>query len=175
MIILKKSNKFSLVNLKKFKLKKEYLFLAKFFVVYFFLSTIINIIDLSFFTNFLAFLSGSYSGLSFFQNKIFLDNFVFVITNSCTGLVSASILASIVFALKKPALFEKIKLFVFGFLLLLVINFFRILGIIFLAKLGIDPNLTHVVSWFVMSFFILLIWYYTTKAVVKLKSFNELL
>ena len=154
--------------------QKLLLFLAKFFVIFFLLSQLVELIDLSFLTNFLAKVSASFLGLDFLANQIFIDGAVFIVTNSCTGLISASILGAIIFALKKPSMFNKFKLFLFGTLLLLVVNVFRIIFILYFAKIGLDANLIHELTWYLMSGIIILIWYYCMEKVYEIKNFNLL-
>jgi exosortase/archaeosortase family protein len=155
---------------------KILIFLIKFFAIFFILSTIIEAMDLTFLTNFLAFITANYMGLAYKASIIFAQNHTFIVSNSCTGLVSASILASVIFALNRPKLPQKIKLFIFGALLLLVINVFRIFLILFSAEIGIlDPDFVHTITWFLMSGLILIIWYYGTKKLAKIKDFSELI
>jgi exosortase/archaeosortase family protein len=159
-----------------FKKNKLLVFLIKFFTIFFVLSFIIEKLDLTFFLNIITSISANCLGLEFLGNKIFIERAVFIVTNSCTGLVSASILAAVIFALKKPKMHQKLKLFVFGTLLLVVINIPRIILILFVASIGVmDPDLIHTITWFLMSFMILGVWYFGTKYVSKIKEFNELL
>ncbi|MFA5763663.1 MAG: hypothetical protein WC915_02535 [archaeon] len=167
-----KKNKFY----NKLMKNKMLIFLVKFFILFFVLSELINFLDLSFFLNIITKISASYLNLQFIGNQIFIGSNIFIVTNSCTGLVSASILAAVIFALKKPKIHQKLKLFIFGTLLLLVINVPRIILILFIAKAtSIDPDLVHTLTWFLMSFIILIIWYFGTKSVAKIKEFDELL
>ena len=154
---------------------KIIIFLIKFFLIFFILSNIIESLDLSFLTNFLAFISASYAGLAFKGSYIFAKEHIFLVTNSCTGLVSASILAAVIFALSKPKLAKKVKLFIFGLLLLLVINVFRIMLVLFSAIIGLNPDIIHTITWFIMSGIVLLIWYYGTKKIDKINDFSELM
>ncbi len=175
-----KNNFFNKLNenklYKKFKKNKMLVFLIKFFAIFFVLSNLINILDLTFLLNIITKISANYLSLQFAGNQIFVNTSVFIVTNSCTGLVSTAILAAVIFALKKPKIRQKLKLFIFGTLLLLVINVPRIILILFVAKVGsIDPDLVHTLTWFLMSFLILIIWYFGTKSVTKIKDFSELL
>jgi exosortase/archaeosortase family protein len=159
---------------KYFGEKKLFLFLIKFFIIFFILSTLVGFVDLSFFTNYLTFLVGKMAGAVFVGNVIFVEEASFVVSNYCTGLMSASILAAIIFALKKPELREKIILFLFGLCLLLVINVPRLLLVVVAAQSGFDAELVHSITWFIMSALILAIWYYGTKTLAK-KEFSGLL
>ncbi|MBT4192536.1 MAG: archaeosortase/exosortase family protein [Candidatus Diapherotrites archaeon] len=160
---------------KKFNSNKPAIvFLIKFFIIYFVLSTIISLLDLSLITNYLAMLTASMLGLEFIGNIIFVDSVRFIITNYCTGLMSGAILASIIFALKRPELKQKLLLFLFGFCLLLIINIPRLLLVLVSAKVGFDAEIVHTITWFVMSGIILVIWYYGTKSITK-NDFNKLL
>jgi exosortase/archaeosortase family protein len=154
--------------------KSVILFLIKFFIIYFVLSVIISLLDLSFITNYLAMLTASILGLEFAGNIVLVEGTRFVITNYCTGLMSGAILASIIFALKRPELKQKLLLFLFGFCLLLVINIPRLLLVLASAKVGFDAGLIHTTTWFVMSGVILVVWYFGTKSITK-NDFNKLL
>ena len=148
------------MNKNKYNFKESVLFLLKFFITFFVLHTIILNLNLDFFNSFLAFISASYLGLDFISNIILVNNMSFVITNSCTGLVSSAILVAINFASKRPFEFKKIKVVVFGVLVLLIINVPRIMFILISAKIGLDPNFIHSLTWFLMSGLVLILWYY---------------
>jgi exosortase/archaeosortase family protein len=150
------------------------IFLVKFFVIFFAFSYFIETIDTSFLQNFITFISASYLGLTFFENTVFMGTQTFVVTEFCTGLLSAGILATIIFSLKKPVLLNKVILFVFGTVLLLLINIPRIMLVLISAKFGLDAELVHTFTWFIMSAVIIAIWYYGMKS-FGIKNFNELL
>ncbi len=156
---------------------KLLLFLIKFIIIFSILGFILSIIDLSFLNNFIAFVSSSFLGLNFFENTVFVGTQTFVVTNYCTGFMSAIILASIIFALRRPNLFKKFKIFLFGALLLLVINVPRVMLVLLFARawIGIDIELIHSITWFVMSAIILVIWYYVSRIVSKEKDISNLL
>ena len=154
--------------------KKIYLFLVKFFVIFIILSTIIEFLHLSFLTEFITFISASYLGLDFVGSVVFVGATNFIVTNSCTGLVSGVILIALLFAGKKPALTKKLFLTAFGISLLLLINIPRVMIVLLFAKIGFDAELIHTLTWFFMSGIVLLIWYYGNKA-IGIKNFNELI
>jgi exosortase/archaeosortase family protein len=119
-------------------------------------------------------LTASILGLEFIGNIVFVDGSRFIITNYCTGLMSGAILASIIFALKRPEIKQKLLLFLFGFCLLLVINVPRLLLVLASAKAGFDAELIHTITWFVMSVIILVVWYFGTKSITG-NDFKHLL
>jgi len=155
--------------------KKLLLFVVKFFVIFAVLSALIELANLSFFTSFIAFVSASFLNAQWLGNVVFIRNSFFIITNSCTGLVSASILASIIFALKKPMLKKKVALFLLGTIILLAANIPRIIFVLYTAKIGFNAEVMHELTWFLMSAIVLTIWYYGTKRIEGIKEFNELL
>jgi len=157
-----------------FSEKKLLFFVAKFFVIFAVLNILIELADLSFLTNFIASVSASFLNAQYLHNIVFVKNF-FIITNSCTGFVSASILASIIFALKKPKLKKKIILFLLGTAVLLIVNIPRIIFVLYMSKIGFNAELIHEMTWFLMSAVVLAIWYYGTKRIEGIKEFNELL
>lgn len=157
------------------KTVKVGLFLIKFFAIFFILTTIIELLDLLFFTEWLAFVSSMPFKAIVVSNMVFVNGGNFLVTNSCTGLVSASILAAIIFSLKKPLIRQKLLLFLLGTGILLVLNIPRLMLVLWSASVGIDAELVHVITWFFMSAFILIIWYYGTKRIAKINDFSELL
>lgn len=156
------------------RFKKIIFFCAKFFIIYFVLQYLIELADLSALNNFIAYSSASLLGLGYEGNIVFVNGAIFTITNFCTGLVSASVLAAIVFSLRKPALGKKVVLFLGGLVLLLLINIPRVSLVLYSAMMGLDAELVHTLTWFIMSAAVLLIWYYGTKRVAKVKDFSEL-
>jgi exosortase/archaeosortase family protein len=181
-----KKNKKKTNNPKPFENNKNNikigLFLLKFFVIFTILSTIINLLDLTMLNSWLAYISATTStnllvgpGLFVLDNVIFLNGNKFIVTNSCTGLVSASILASVIFSLKKPEIKKKIVLLLVGTIILLFFNIPRLMLVLLSAKAGFDAELIHIFTWYIMSGLILLIWYYGTKRFTNIDDFSELL
>ena len=153
---------------------KMVVFLAKFFIIFTILSVIIDNLELSFFTGWLAAASGSPLGMDAVGNIVLVDGQRFAVTNACTGLVSSAILASVIFALKKPEMGKKILLFATGLVVLLVANVPRIMLVLWSAALGLDAGMVHVATWFLMSAIILALWYYGTKWYAGIRDFGEL-
>lgn len=151
------------------------LFLAKFFFIFAILTIIIELLDLSVFTGWLASVSSMPFGLEAQGNVMTINGQQFAVTNACTGLMSASILAAVIFALKKPEMKKKIVIFLVGLVVLLVANIPRIMLVLWTATLGLDAGLVHTLTWFLMSALILLLWYYGTKLYAKIDDFSELL
>lgn len=154
--------------------KKLFLFVVKFFVIYLVLSTLVGLVDLSFLTNGITKISAEYLGLTYSESKIFVNSGEFIVGNSCTGLVSASILIAIIFALKKPSDKKKVLLAALGTLILLIMNIPRVMLVLFAAQIGFDPELVHMLTWFLMSAIILIVWYYGLKEITKVKDLSEL-
>ena len=150
-------------------------FLGKFFLIFIILTTIVDILDLSLFTNWLASISAIPLGLLVVGSVVFVGDQQFFVSNACTGLVSASILAAVIFSLKKPILEEKIVIFFTGLIILLIANIPRLMLVLWTAIIGADANFVHVLTWFLMSALILLIWYFGTKRFSGIQNFSELL
>lgn len=150
-------------------------FLAKFFLIFVILTAIVEILDLSVLTEWLAIVSAIPLGMVVAGSLVFVDGQIFAVTNSCTGLISASILAAVIFSLRKPELKEKVLIFIAGLTILLIVNIPRLMLVLWSASVGMDANLVHVFTWYVMSALILLIWYYGTKRIAKINDFSELL
>lgn len=81
----------------------------------------------------------------------------FIITNICTGLTTVSILAATIFSMRKPQLKNKVVLFLFGSIIILLVNIPRIILVIYSHLYGFDSELVHVLTWFVMSGVVLFI------------------
>lgn len=157
--------------------KKMLLFLAKFFALFFISSYVIENADLAPLNPLIAGITATATGLSSSGNAVFVPSTgeTFLVTNLCTGLLSASILLSIIFSLKKPALGKKIIVFLAGMVLLLLINIPRVALVLAAAKNGFDAETAHVASWFLMSAAVVALWYYGTKKIAGTKNFEELL
>ncbi len=137
----------------------------------------IYVAPMHFITDSIASLEASFLGLKNVESTILFDSVSFVINNSCTGFVSASILAAIVFSLKKPNLKKKLYIFVACALALFVINLVRVyLVILFGIRFGVTlAEFAHIISWFLMSAAIIVCWYVATKKIIGVKEFGELL
>ena len=133
--------------------------------------------DTSFLQNSIAWLEAEALGLSSGGNKIFFNDSIFLIVPSCTGLVSSIVLGSIIFSLKKPELTKKIGIFLLGSIALILLNLVRVY---FVLLAGINfgfqiTELAHVISWFFVAAFIIFLWYYLTKKICKIESFDKFL
>jgi exosortase/archaeosortase family protein len=136
---------------------------------------LIYAIDLSLLENFIAELIGSILGLHVIANNIFFNETIFLIQPNCTGLVSAGILFAVVFSLKKPEMKTKSMIFLIGGIFLLLINLVRIYFVVLMGVLFGLAELTHIISWFAMTAFILGAWFYLTKKIAKIKGFEGFL
>lgn len=158
-------------------MKPRVLFLLKFFSIFLVLQSIIVVAPLSGLNEWIAKFEAGALNLESRGNTVFTGNAGYVITNSCTGLISGSILAAIVFSLKKPEPKKKTTVFFAGAVILFIINLLRVYIVILggvIYGFGFAENL-HVTSWFVMSAIIIAIWYYVTKKWAGIKDFSELM
>ncbi len=154
------------------------MFLIKFFAIFAILHLIIWTMNLGFLENGLAELTGKTNGLSVEGNRVYLnEGEFFVINPSCTGLVSVSIIAAIVFSLRKPKIEKKVLIFLFSAIIMFFLNILRLYGVMFFGKnFGLSAGeLFHEVSWISTAAFILILWYYFTKKITKTNKFNELI
>ncbi len=153
--------------------RKELAFLLKFFVIFAAVEALLLYADFSLLENYIAASAANWLGLPHSANLIFLPDGTFEINSQCTGLVSAGVLAAIVFSLRKPDLGKKAAIFLAGFALLLVLNYFRVYLVVWAGKAyGIGAGeMVHVASWFTTAAFVLALWYYFTKRVAKTKDF----
>jgi len=155
--------------------KKLVLFVVKFFVIFGVANAFIELADLNFLTTAIAQIAGGFLGFAVNGSAVIAGAHSFLITNSCTGLVSASILGAIIFSLKKPSTKIKLTLFIWGAIALLLFNIPRVMLVLLAAQNGFDAEIVHEFTWFVMSAIVLAIWYFGTKRITKIKEFSELL
>lgn len=153
----------------------EAIFLAKFFAIFFSLEAIINYFGFKPLEIFIASSQAGLLGMQGFQNYVLAKGGTFEINPSCTGLVSSSILAATVFALKKPDLKKKAMIFIAGTVLLLVLNYFRVLAVLWTGReYGIaNAEIVHIASWFSTTVLVLALWYYFTKRITSAKNFSD--
>ena len=156
---------------------RKIVFLAKFFALFFALQFLALIADLSILQNAISSGISSMAGLEYSGKFIFVKDGAFEITPSCTGLVSAAILAAIIFSLRKPEMKNKFLLLFAGAIVLFIVNYFRVLFVVIAGKeFGVaTAELLHIISWFVMSAGIILVWYWFTKKLAKIESFDGFL
>ena len=156
------------------KNQKLILFLLKFFIIFFVISTMIEFLDLTFLREFITYISATYVGVEFSGSIVSIGLTKFIVVNACTGLVSGAILIALIFAGRKPTPQKKLFLTVFGLCLLLIVNIPRVMLILISAKMGLDAELVHIITWFFMSALVILVWYYGNKA-LGINNFNELI
>jgi exosortase/archaeosortase family protein len=127
--------------------------------------------------NFIASFEAGLLGLESVTNAIQAGGGIFIIAANCTGLVSASILAAVVFSLKKPEFKKKLLVFVAGSFALMLLNLARLYLVLLVAtSFGlIWAETVHTVSWFTTAALVLAAWYFGTKRIAKVTNFKELL
>ncbi len=158
-------------------MRKELVFLAKFFAIYFVLQWLVLAAPLGALQQLIAAVEAGWLGLNTAGNIVQAGNGFFEISASCTGLVSASVLAAVVFSLKKPAAKEKVVLFAVGAVVLFLLNFARVYLVLAIAiGYGVElAELAHTVSWFSTAVLVLILWYVGTKRLAKIDDFSELM
>lgn len=157
--------------------KKAIVFLAKFFAIYAVLQFLILAAPIQGLQQSIAWLEGNAFGLETEGSLILFNGHSFEIVANCTGLVGISVLAAIVFALRKPEFKKKAMLFGLGALILFPLNLLRVY-LVLLAATSFNPDAAealHVATWFTTSAAILLLWYYLTKKVALVKEFGSLI
>lgn len=159
------------------KQKKNLLFVLKFFVIFLTTSTLISFANLQTLTSGIAFLEAKMLSLPYYDNLVKIDGEIFEINNHCIGLLSIAILASVVFALRKPELKKKVKIFLIGAIALFPINIIRVAFVLLIGKnFGAEfAEIMHTISWFVMTGIIMLLWYYSTAKEIGKKGFKEII
>ncbi len=109
-------------------------------------------------------------------NTVFAGGHGFEVTQSCLGLFSAIIFASIVFACRKPGAPKKLGIAAAGSAVLLLANIPRLYAVIMAGKLfGPETaELVHVLTWFAMTAVIIALWHYSAKKIAG-REFGELI
>lgn len=172
----KKAVAHSEMRKKEFR-KKAAVFLIKFFLIYAVLQALLFVFPIMPLLEFIAGTEASWLGLQSQGNIVMANSHGFEIAENCSGLVSVSVLAAIVFSLSRPELHRKILLFAAGALFLFPLNLLRVYFVL-LAAVKIGPGIAealHVATWFVTSAAIIAVWYFLTKRISKAKDFSELL
>ncbi|MFA7133368.1 MAG: hypothetical protein WC122_00115 [archaeon] len=170
------TNEKELIQINYFKKNKPIIiFLVKFFIIFAILEFTIISIDLSFLTNLITSIIGVFLRIPYAKNTLFVNSTNFVITNSCTGLISLSILTAITLPLKRMVLEKRLLIILLGGALVLISNIPRIILVIYSGFFGFDTNFVHELTWFLMSGLIVVIWYYGLKLIQKEKDFSKLI
>lgn len=153
--------------------RKEVIFLVKFFTIFVVFEAIINFVGAGLLQDTITASIADFFSLPSKGNMIAVSEGFFEINPSCTGLVSTIILGAIIFSLRKPELKEKAIIFTAGAILLLVLNYFRVLLVIYFGvNYGMDAaGLVHILSWFSTTVFVIGIWYLFTKKITGVKNF----
>jgi len=159
------------------EINKTIMFLVKFTVIFSVLHYLVWTIPTEVLQNFIALFQSNLLGLNIQNNLLFLENQRVLINPSCTGLVSISIIAAIIFSLRKPEIKQKIQIFLVAGIIMFFLNLLRIY---FVLWVGINfgqelIGIVHEISWMTTALFIIGLWYYFTKRITKIKEFNELL
>ncbi len=157
--------------------RKALFFLLKFFAIYAVLQLLILNAPIESLKEWIAFIEAQGLGLESVGNRVLFQGHGFEIVANCTGLMGISVLAAIVFALRKPDLKRKAVLFAFGAMVLFPLNLVRVYFVIWAAlSFGIQfSEAIHVLTWFLSAGLILGLWYYLTKKVASVKDFSSLL
>ncbi|MCX6804273.1 MAG: exosortase/archaeosortase family protein [Candidatus Diapherotrites archaeon] len=150
-------------------------FIIKFLIIFAIATIIVTSVDLSFINKAITSLSAGLVGLTYEGAALSIGNSAFLVTNSCTGLISAGILAGLIFASRNPKFKKKLALFIFGAVILVLVNIPRIALVLLAAKSGYNAELVHELTWFLMSAVVLVIWYYGIKHFGKINDFKELI
>ena len=157
--------------------KKEILFIAKFFIVFLVLQALIIVLPLAPVKIFIAETAGFATGFPAIENKIIVSEQAFEITENCTGLVSGAILAALVFSLRRPELKKKFLIAITGALILFLLNFPRILFVLYASQaFGIEyAELFHEITWYSTALLVFLAWFFGMKKIGKIKNFGEMI
>jgi len=145
-------------------------FLLKFLGVFFVLYLIVNLFSIEFLQDSIALYLANFLHAAYSSHYVFINDHVFEIAPDCTGVISTIMLASILIALKKPTVKQKLLLLLLGILLIFPLNFLRLVFVLGVAKIAFElSNIAHAVSWFLMGFFVVSLWFFIIERVYKIK------
>ncbi len=152
-------------------------FLVKFGVIFAVLHYLVWSIPTSFLQNWIALIQSNAFGLQLNENLLLLGKQKILINPSCTGLISISILAAIIFSLTKPELKKKLQIFLFASAIMFILNLLRIYFVLWAGiNFGTEYiGVLHEISWMTTAILIIGLWYYFTKKITQVTEFNELL
>ena len=157
--------------------KKALVFLGKFFAIFIALYYALVSLDSTFLQQWLAENMANALRLPLEGNMLWVGNSAFQINESCTGLVSAILLTSTVFSVRKPAFRKKAAIWVVGLIVLFLANLVRLYAVLWAGiQWGVGAaEAFHVISWFLMSALILALWYCGVRYAEGKQAFGELL
>ena len=99
-------------------------------------------------------------GFNSIENSFLINSTNIIINNFCSGLFSVTLFLIIMFSPITEIHKEKrYKIALFGSLVIYILNFVRILIILFFANIINNVETLHVIGWFFMSFCIFIIWW----------------
>jgi len=110
------------------------------------------------------------------SNYILMDTGTFLLSESCIGIVSSSMIIGLVFGAVGVKPKNKALIAFYGITTMASINAARVFAVLYVGALnGIEAaELLHVTSWFVMALGTALVWYYFVKAVEKPRHFQDI-
>lgn len=137
-------------------------FVIRFLLVFFAFQVLAVFSPLHFLQNAMAQILGGMFSLPVEGSLLLLRPTAFEITPLCTGITSIAIWLGLLWGFKLPEKKEKIALAVWGSIVILLINFFRVMLIVYWGKTYplAAVELAHTISWFVLSGVIILGWRY---------------
>ncbi len=158
-------------------MQKQLLFLARFFIIFAVLQALVLAASLNSVEQAIALFEAKMLGLQSQGYIVFVGAERFSIDANCTGLLSTAVVAAIVFSLSKPELKKKLTIFFSAGLLLFALNIPRLYLVLWTAKEfgAAAAETVHVITWFSTAAFILLLWFFATKKIAKVKDFSQLL
>jgi len=158
-------------------MRKQFIFLAKFFLIFAMLQAAILLLNLEVIEKSIASIEAKALGLQSNENFVFVNGEAFSIDANCTGLLSGGIVAAIVFSLRKPEMKKKLLVLFSAALALFLLNIPRIYLVLWTAKEfgAAAAETAHIATWFSTAAFILVFWYFATKKIAKVEDFSQLL
>jgi exosortase/archaeosortase family protein len=147
------------------KYSGECLFFLRFFSIVAVSQALLIVFEPYWLESLIASAEAALLGLRSTGNIIYMEGQPFAISANCTGLLSSSVFAAIVFSLRKPELKKKIAIALAGISALFALNFVRVYLVMAAGNiLGMQwLNTAHLLSWFAMFGAVLGAWYFLTK------------
>lgn len=151
-------------------------FVWRFLLVFFAFQLLALFTPLHFLQDTMAQLLGRMFSIPVQGDLLLLRPTVFEITPLCTGISSIAIWLGLLWGFKLPEKKEKAALAVWGSIAILLVNFFRVMLIVYWGTTYplAQVELAHTISWFVLSGIIIWSWHYYLMQRYNFKNGKEL-
>ncbi len=151
-------------------------FLFRFFAVFALVEVFLTIFPPIHYQQWLASSVAGVLGLSSQGIFIYVNGFAFEISAFCTGLSTWGLWLGLLYGFSFPRGVKKIKYALFGLGGIILVNFFRLVGIVYAGThysfVAVDT--LHTLTWFIMSALVLGAWYALLSVHLKTRNSEKI-